>query len=75
LRGVGFRRQDYTDIEIKEIFGPSQTAGACSKPRFINVAWDIGLRTLPLKAELSWVVIAGAGRTAKRLGALDLLAL
>ena len=42
VAGAGFRRQDDAVTEIKELFGPSQTAGACSKPRFINVAWDIG---------------------------------
>ena len=42
VAGAGFRRQDDAVTEIKELFGPSQTAGACSKHRFINVAWDIG---------------------------------
>jgi hypothetical protein len=44
VAGAGFRRQDYAAPEIKEFFGPGQTAGVCSKLRFIHVAWDIGPR-------------------------------
>jgi hypothetical protein len=44
VAGAGFRRQDYADIEIKDIFGSSQTAAAGVYPvrRFIHMAWDIG---------------------------------
>ena len=41
---AGFRRQDYADTEIKDIFGSSQTVAASVYPvcRFIHMAWDIG---------------------------------
>jgi hypothetical protein len=44
VAGAGFRRQDYAEIEIKDICGSSQVAAVYSKPRFINIAWDIGPR-------------------------------
>ena len=44
VAGAGFRRQDFADTEIKDIFGSSQTAAAGVHPvrRFIHMAWDIG---------------------------------
>jgi hypothetical protein len=42
VAGAGFRRQDYAEIEIIDLFRPGENAAVCSKPRFINVAWDIG---------------------------------
>ena len=46
VAGAGFRRQDYAEIEIKEIYGSRQTAAAsvCQARRFIHLARDIGPR-------------------------------
>ena len=44
VAGAGFRRQDYAGTEIKEIFRSIPIVAAYSKPRFINIAWDIGPR-------------------------------